>query len=489
MVLKYAIDMPIPEEVVVGNGVFLPFAGWGFDTEHEIRKITVSLNGIVHSIDHRHTFRRDVHSTFGNNCLTHPSLFSGFFGFVPFPKSLAGKSVEITLSFHYRNSKTSVSLGSVSCIEAVEVEKISPPIKVEPDQPLIAICMATYNPNLAAFQKQLDSIIAQTYRNWVLIINDDCSPIENYEAVCKLCENEPRIQIFRNTKNLNFYHNFERTLERITEAVDLIAFSDQDDYWYPDKLSRCMAEMQPGVSMVYSDMRIVKSDGEVLANTYWVNRRNYYDDVALLLLANTVTGASTLFRRSLLEVLLPFPYRLGSIYHDHWLSIVACAVGEIRYIDEPLYDYIQHGTNVLGHFDFCAPSLLGRLKRKVKATLRVFRTSRSSLNSRAGEDLDNAWTAYIYDLLRLELLSMNLRFRLADKSVVALSSLDVYRVHWTSIFRWFWLHIRVLATRRTTNHAEWMLLKVYLVVLVSRIFYWFREQLKLFKRSKPSIQS
>lgn len=488
MVLKYALDFPVPETVVVGGGVVLPFAGWCFDTEHEIRKITVSLNKVSHTIDHLHILRRDVFSVFGNHDLKHPSLFSGFFGTLPISRSWVGQTIEVCLNIYYKKHEISIPLGSVNGIKAIAVERISQPFRVEPELPLIAICMATYNPSLTAFQKQIDSIIAQTYRNWVLIINDDCSSIENYESICKICADEPRIQIFRNTKNLNFYHNFERALERVTEAVEYIAFSDQDDYWYPDKLSRCLAEMQPNVSMVYSDMRIVKSDGEVLANTYWVNRRNYYDDVSLLLLANTVTGASALFRRSLLEVLLPFPYRLGSVYHDHWLSVVACAVGEIRYVDAPLYDYIQHGTNVLGHFDFQTLSLLDRFKRKVKAALRVFRTPRSSLSSRAKERLDHAWTSYVYDLLRLELLSMNLRFRLTDKSVVALSSLDVYRVHWTSIFRWLGLHIRILVSRRTTNHAEWMLLKVYLVVLVTRIFYWFREQLQFSKKGKTSIQ-
>jgi len=45
----------------------------------------------------------------------------------------------------------------------------------------------------------------------------------------------------------------------------------------------------------------------VLAGTYWGARRNNHSDLRSLLVANAVTGAASLFRRSLLDVALPFP--------------------------------------------------------------------------------------------------------------------------------------------------------------------------------------
>ena len=36
-------------------------------------------------------------------------------------------------------------------------------------------------------------------------------------------------------------------------------------------------------------------------------------------------------------------------FHDHWLAVVAMARGEIAYVDEPLYDYVQHHDAVIGH--------------------------------------------------------------------------------------------------------------------------------------------
>jgi hypothetical protein len=72
-------------------------------------------------------------------------------------------------------------------------------------------------------------------------------------------------------------------------------------------------------------------------------------DLDVLLSVNTVTGAAALFRRELLDVVLPLPPRVVQSYHDHWIALCALATGDIAYIDEPLYDYVQHGAQVLGH--------------------------------------------------------------------------------------------------------------------------------------------
>jgi hypothetical protein len=57
-----------------------------------------------------------------------------------------------------------------------------------------------------------------------------------------------------------------------------------------------------------------------------------------------------MFRRSLLAYLLPFPDRIGVAFHDHWIGCTALTMGKVRYIDRPLYDYVQHGGNVIGYY-------------------------------------------------------------------------------------------------------------------------------------------
>ena len=96
-------------------------------------------------------------------------------------------------------------------------------------------------------------------------------------------------------------------------------------------------------------MRIVDEAGAVVSDTFWRGRRNNYTDLASLLLANTVTGAASLFRRELLDLVLPFPEPVGDPFHDQWIAAVALATGSIAYVDRPLYDYVQHGGAARGH--------------------------------------------------------------------------------------------------------------------------------------------
>jgi hypothetical protein len=146
-----------------------------------------------------------------------------------------------------------------------------------------------------------------------------------------------------------------------------IAMADQDDHWDPEKLEVLLGAIGDA-GLVYSDARVVDRHGELISDTYWSKRRNNYTDLTSLLIANTVTGAASLFRREILDLALPFPPELGKPYHDHWLGCVALAAGEIEYVDRPLYDYVQHREAALGHarantLGSPAASTLGRVRR------------------------------------------------------------------------------------------------------------------------------
>ena len=210
--------------------------------------------------------------------------------------------------------------------------------------------MTTYNPPLDLFRKQVESIINQSYKNWILIINDDCSNLSNFNEIRKIAKFDSRIQVFQNKTNFGFYYNFERCLFRIPKDIDYVAFSDQDDFWYKNKLEKLLSVFDDETKLVYSDMRI-KEKNKVISNTYWTYRKNNYQRLDYLLLANTITGAASLFRKDILDFVLPFPQKIGDSYHDWWIACVALTLGKIKFVKEPLYDYHQHESNVLGHFE------------------------------------------------------------------------------------------------------------------------------------------
>jgi hypothetical protein len=136
----------------------------------------------------------------------------------------------------------------------------------------------------------------------------------------------------------------------------LIALSDQDDIWHPEKLARMAAafDERSGLLLLHSDARLVDAQGVPIGGTLLqslvmtprirseVHRGRAAD---ALLRRNFVTGATVTIRRSLLERALPIP---AGWLHDEWLGMAAAALGGLDVLEEALIDYRQHGGNEIG---------------------------------------------------------------------------------------------------------------------------------------------
>ncbi len=316
----------------------------------------------------------------------------------------------------------------------------------------VAICLATYNPSLPEFERQIESIRGQTHDEWVCIVNDDASEPAFAEYLERLAHRDQRFQIARNMRNRGFYYNFERCLERVPEGVKYIALADQDDYWYADKLESLIAAFDSETLLVYSDMRIVDSNGRTSSSTYWRHRKNNYTDLDVLLVANTVTGAALMFRRELLPYLLPFPARIGDAFHDHWVACVALSMGKLGYVDRPLYDYYQHGSSVIGHCDFEQRSLQARLKR-LTTGFRLLAQPRV-LKQRLLHWRNASLAVYQCECLRIESICRSVLDRCTITDKRKRRSLGLYGRGFRSVFGLLAMHMRFLMQRKTTDDAE-----------------------------------
>jgi hypothetical protein len=268
----------------------------------------------------------------------------------------------------------------------------------------------------------------------------------------KSFEDDARFVFHRNDRNLGFYHNFERALARVPDAAHFVALSDQDDYWYPDKLSRLVRALRDGGAMLaYSDMRIVDENGKEVAGSYWVNRKNEFIDFPVVLVANTVTGAASLFEARLLDRLLPFPPRVGDAFHDHWIACTAMCAGKLAYVDAPLYDYYQYGDSVIGHCDFVRFSFVERAASLGRFLLRICRPSvaRPLLRKKYA----SALAVYRGECRRLRLLCETIRRR-GSPDRRRERQLKLFRGGMYSAFRLLVLHFRILVQGKTTDDAE-----------------------------------
>ena len=232
--------------------------------------------------------------------------------------------------------------------------------------PLVAVAMATHEPPPDLLERQIASLREQTHGNWLCVVSDDASGPERFAALEGAVAGDDRFETSRSETRLGFYRNFERAL-------------------------------------VYSDARAVRPDGGVISETLWRERRNNYTDLASLLFANSVTGAAAMFRRELLDCVLPFPAAPGTPYHDHWTALVARAAGRLAYVDRPLLDYVQHSGAALGAAAIDARPAIGRRAR-------IGRLARDPAAAR------ERWReAYEQEWLRVAAFARALEQRLGDR--------------------------------------------------------------------------
>lgn len=118
----------------------------------------------------------------------------------------------------------------------------------------VSVCVPAYNG--AAYLKEcLDSILAQTYTNFEVIIVDDCSADNTVEIVNAYLKSDRRIKLFRNEKNLGLVGNWNQCLKYATG--EWIKFVFQDDYIKRDCLSRMIEFLKPGIHLVVCNRKFI----------------------------------------------------------------------------------------------------------------------------------------------------------------------------------------------------------------------------------------
>lgn len=105
---------------------------------------------------------------------------------------------------------------------------------------LVSVIMPSYN-TASFIAESIQSVLAQSYKDWELIIVDDCSP-DNTDEVVKPYLSDERIKYIKNEKNSGAAVSRNRALREAKGKW--IAFLDSDDLWMPDKLNKQICFME-----------------------------------------------------------------------------------------------------------------------------------------------------------------------------------------------------------------------------------------------------
>ena len=123
---------------------------------------------------------------------------------------------------------------------------------------MVSIVTPCYNASFF-INESLQSVIAQTYQDWELLVIDDCSTDNSVSIIKQYVEQDSRIRYFKTDKPSGS-PTLPRNIGIENARGRYIAFLDSDDAWLPDKLERQMAMFDK-----YEDMVICFSNYEKMA--------------------------------------------------------------------------------------------------------------------------------------------------------------------------------------------------------------------------------
>ncbi len=218
---------------------------------------------------------------------------------------------------------------------------------LEADKLSITVLLGLYNGE-TYLRAQLDSIAAQTLPPTCILISDDGSTDGSLEIVEDFAVNWDGVVQVIEGPGQGFAANFLHLI-RECAPCDMVAFSDQDDIWLPEKLAAQWA-------------RLAKADAAALhGSCTWITDENLnirqvsvYRDVGPSFphaLVQNLAGANTLALNNAGLALAKGAAKDTTqiVAHDWWLyQLVLGLGGEVLYDRTPLVKYRQHSGNLMG---------------------------------------------------------------------------------------------------------------------------------------------
>lgn len=289
-----------------------------------------------------------------------------------------------------------------------------------------AVLLATYNGS-DYIREFLDSLVAQTYTDYKLIVRDDGSTDNTLEIIRSFLPGIDCEFIEANVR-LGPAKSFFELLTRADDDFDFYFFADQDDYWHESKVERAIDKLsaeKEKVALYCSQLEYV--DENLVHIKYSRVPKVFALENALV--ENIATGCSVALTRSARRLIVENPPS-RIIMHDWWFYIVIVAFGKVIYDGFPSIKYRQHSNNTLGAATNIFEDFERRLNRFIKSDGGIFGLATQAmefkrcfswlLSGKQLELVDSIIDAKIHIVkrLRLALFSRFIRQRWGDTLIL-----------------------------------------------------------------------
>lgn len=235
--------------------------------------------------------------------------------------------------------------------EQLQKKSLATAREIQPE-PFIAILMAVKN-GAHLLPDQLASISAQKHQNWRLFAADDVSS-DNSTGLIRTFGDQGNLVTLLDGPGAGCTVNFMNLLNRFekqTPKDSWLAFSDQDDVWLPDRLSRGVARLQAepkDIPALYcSRTWVCDANLENLRLSPACPRAPAFKNA---LVQNIAAGNTLLLNPAAAKLVTKAMRKIGPVVaHDWWVyQLITGAGGTAIYDDVPTLLYRQHTANVIG---------------------------------------------------------------------------------------------------------------------------------------------
>lgn len=213
------------------------------------------------------------------------------------------------------------------------------------DRPLVVVLLATHE-GADFLREQVDSILAQHDVDVRVVVSDDASKDATPALLAELAA-DPRVELLAPGVFGSAHANFLRLIrEADVSGAAAVAFSDQDDVWYADRLAMQLEQMRTA-DAVSANVIADFGDRRVLLDKAQPQRSFDY------VLESAGPGCTFVLAPRAFEVVrrvvIHDPEALAAPIHDWLVYAIVRAAGLRWHIDRaPVIDYRQHDRNVAG---------------------------------------------------------------------------------------------------------------------------------------------
>lgn len=239
---------------------------------------------------------------------------------------------------------------------------------------MISVCLASYNGE-AYILEQVSSILGQLSAEDEVIVSDDGSNDSTLEKVRGF--NDPRIRLLHGPRQ-GLVANFQNAI--LHARGDIIVLSDQDDVWLPGRLENVVPCLRVH-DLVVCDCTVVDRDLNLISPSFY-RLNNSGPGLLKNFTRNSYQGCCMAFRKSVLELALPFPVNIPM--HDWWLGLVAELYGSVFFLHQPGLLYRRHDANQSSTAQVSRVGLLAQIRWRLGLIIALISRAPDAFRARRG---------------------------------------------------------------------------------------------------------